>query len=222
MFDNLCRDLAVEGRELKGIHFAMEFLHKNTKSLLDSGLEDGQYISTKGKKVVVIGGGDTGTDCIGTSVRHGCTQLVNLELLPQPPLTRAVNNPWPQWPRVFRVDYGHEEAATKFGQDPRTYEVLSKRFIGNEKGEVTGMEIVRVQWNKGANGRFEMMEVPGSNEIIDADLVLLAMGFLGPEQVSFPFKFSLLNASFCINWSCSEMKTLICVYDILCRILLRN
>ncbi|KAG0588839.1 hypothetical protein KC19_2G273300 [Ceratodon purpureus] len=178
------RDLPVEGRNLEGIHFAMDFLHKNTKSLLDSGLEDGQYISAKGKKVVVIGGGDTGTDCIGTSVRHGCTNVVNLELLPQPPQTRAANNPWPQWPRIFRVDYGHEEAATKFGKDPRSYEVLTKRFIGNEEGQVTGIEIVRVEWKKGDHGRFEMSEVAGSNEVIEADLVFLAMGFLGPEQVS--------------------------------------
>ena len=178
------RDLPVEGRDLKGVHFAMEFLHKNTKSLLDSGLKDGNYINAQGKKVVVIGGGDTGTDCIGTSVRHGCTNMVNLELLPQPPATRAVNNPWPQWPRIFRVDYGHEEAATKFGKDPRSYEVLTKRFIGNEKGEVTGLEIVHVQWDKDASGRFVMTEVEGSNEVIEADLVFLAMGFLGPEQVS--------------------------------------
>lgn len=176
------RDLPVEGRDLAGVHFAMEFLHKNTKSLLDSNLEDGQYISAKGKKVVVIGGGDTGTDCIGTSVRHSCASVVNLELLPQPPQTRAANNPWPQWPRIFRVDYGHEEAATKFGKDPRSYEVLTKRFIGNEKGEVTGMELVRVEWSKGADGRFQMTEVVGSTQIIEADLVLLAMGFLGPEQ----------------------------------------
>lgn len=179
------RDLPVEGRNLEGIHFAMEFLHRNTQSLLDSNLEDGQYISAKGKKVVVIGGGDTGTDCIGTSVRHGCTNVVNLELLPQPPPTRAANNPWPQWPRIFRVDYGHEEAATKFGKDPRSYEVLTKRFIDDGEGRVTGMEIVSVEWKKGDHGRFEMVEVHGSNEVIEADLVLLAMGFLGPEQVSF-------------------------------------
>eukprot|EP00897_Mesotaenium_endlicherianum_P000426 jgi/Mesen1/10384/ME000081S09774 len=176
------RDLPVPGRELKGVHFAMDFLHANTKSLLDSNLEDGKYISAKGKKVVVIGGGDTGTDCIGTSVRHGCTQMVNLELLPQPPASRAPGNPWPQWPRIFRVDYGHQEAMTKFGSDPRSYEVLTKRFIGNDKGEVTGLELVKVKWEKDASGRFQMQEVPDSQEIVEADLVLLAMGFLGPEQ----------------------------------------
>ncbi|KAK9075382.1 hypothetical protein SSX86_003705 [Deinandra increscens subsp. villosa] len=175
------RDLPVPGRELSGVHFAMEFLHANTKSLLDSNLEDGNYISAKGKKVIVIGGGDTGTDCIGTSIRHGCTSIVNLELLPQPPQTRAPGNPWPQWPRVFRVDYGHQEAATKFGKDPRTYEVLTKRFISDENGSVKGVELVRVHWEKDETGRFQFKEVEGSEEILEADLVLLAMGFLGPE-----------------------------------------
>lgn len=176
------RDLPVPGRELSGVHFAMEFLHSNTKSLLDSNLQDGKYISAKDKKVVVIGGGDTGTDCIGTSIRHGCSSVVNLELLPQPPQTRAPGNPWPQWPRIFRVDYGHQEAATKFGKDPRSYEVLTKRFIGDENGVVKGLEVIRVQWEKDANGRFQFKEVEGSEEIIEADLVLLAMGFLGPES----------------------------------------
>ncbi|XP_024978754.1 glutamate synthase 1 [NADH], chloroplastic-like [Cynara cardunculus var. scolymus] len=175
------RDLPVPGRELSGIHFAMEFLHANTKSLLDSNLQDGKNISAKGKKVVVIGGGDTGTDCIGTSIRHGCSSIVNLELLPKPPKTRAPGNPWPQWPRILRVDYGHQEAAAKFGKDPRLYEVLTKRFIGDENGVVKGVEVVRVHWEKDDNGRFQFKEVEGSQEIIQADLVLLAMGFLGPE-----------------------------------------
>ncbi|VFQ67556.1 unnamed protein product [Cuscuta campestris] len=176
------RDLPVPGRELSGVHFAMEFLHANTKSLLDSNLEDGNYISAKDKKVVVIGGGDTGTDCIGTSIRHGCSRVVNLELLPQPPKTRATSNPWPQWPRVFRVDYGHQEAATKFGKDPRTYEVLTKRFIGDENGVVKGLEVVHLEWEKDATGKLQFKEIEGSEEIIEADLVLLAMGFLGPES----------------------------------------
>lgn len=159
----------------------MEFLHANTKSLLDSNLEDGSYISAKGKKVVVIGGGDTGTDCIGTSIRHGCSSIVNLELLPQPPPTRAPGNPWPQWPRIFRVDYGHQEAAAKFGKDPRSYEVLTKRFLGDENGVLKGLEVIRVCWEKDETGRFQFKEIEGSEEIIEADLVLLAMGFLGPE-----------------------------------------
>lgn len=160
----------------------MKFLHANTKSLLDSNLQDGNFISAKGKKVVVIGGGDTGTDCIGTSIRHGCTAVVNLELLPQPPPTRAPGNPWPQWPRIFRVDYGHQEAETKFGKDPRTYEVLTKRFVGDENGNVKGLEVVHVRWEKDETGKFQFKEIEGSEEIIEADLVLLAMGFLGPES----------------------------------------
>ncbi|KAM7272776.1 hypothetical protein ACFE04_027439 [Oxalis oulophora] len=176
------RDLPVPGRDLSGVHFAMEFLHANTKSLLDSNLQDGNYISAKDKKVVVIGGGDTGTDCIGTSIRHGCSNVVNLELLPQPPQTRAPGNPWPQWPRIFRVDYGHQEAAAKFGSDPRSYEVLTKRFVGDENGNLKGLELVHVRWEKDESGKFSFKEIEGSEEIIEADLVLLAMGFLGPES----------------------------------------
>jgi NAD(P)H-dependent glutamate synthase small subunit len=176
------RDLPIPGRELNGIHFAMDFLQRNTKSLMDSKLEDGQYISARGKRVIVIGGGDTGTDCIGTSLRHGCTSLVNFELLPKPPAERAPDNPWPEWPVIFRVDYGHEEAAAKFGRDPREYRVLSKRFIDDGKGNVAGIETVRVEWTKDAEGRWQMSEAPGSERVFEADLVFLAMGFLGPED----------------------------------------
>ncbi|MEZ4288311.1 MAG: glutamate synthase small subunit [Polyangiales bacterium] len=174
------RDLPIEGRELKGVHFAMEFLTRNTQALLDKSSEG--LLSAEGKKVVVIGGGDTGTDCIGTSLRHGCTQMVNFELLPQPPAERAPDNPWPQWPLIYRVDYGHQEAAAKFGKDPREYCVLSKRFIDDGKGNVAGIETVRVQWNKDDAGRWQMSEVPNSTETFDADLVFLAMGFVGPED----------------------------------------
>jgi NAD(P)H-dependent glutamate synthase small subunit len=176
------RDLPIPGRELRGIHFAMEFLLKNTKSLLDSKHEDGAYISAKGKRVIVIGGGDTGTDCIGTSIRHGCSALVNFELLPRPPVNRAPDNPWPEWPVIFRVDYGHQEAAAKFGGDPREYRVLSKRFLDDGEGNVAGVETVRVEWTKDDAGKWQMREVPGSEQIFEADLVLLAMGFLGPED----------------------------------------
>jgi glutamate synthase (NADPH/NADH) small chain len=131
--------------------------------------------------VVVIGGGDTGCDCIGTSLRHGCSQLVNFELLDRPPEDRASDNPWPQWPRIFRTDYGHEEATEKFGHDPRTYNILSKEFVDDGQGNVTGIRTVRVAW-KFENGKMNMTEIPGSEEVIGADLVLLAMGFLGPEQ----------------------------------------
>ncbi|MEZ6133794.1 MAG: glutamate synthase subunit beta [Pirellulaceae bacterium] len=176
------RDLPIPGRELQGIHFAMDFLTANTKSLMDSDLGDGKYISAKDKKVVVIGGGDTGTDCIGTSLRHGCSQLVNFELLDRPPTERADDNPWPLWPRIFRVDYGHEEAAARFGDDPRVYCVLSKKFIDDGHGNVKGIEAVHVKWAKDADGRFQMQEVSESEHVVEADLVLLAMGFLGPEQ----------------------------------------
>jgi len=176
------RDLSIPGRELKGIHFAMEFLHANTKSLLDSSLSDGQYISAKDKRVIVIGGGDTGTDCIGTSLRHGCCGLVNLELLPKPPANRDDDNPWPQWPRILRVDYGHTEAEAKFGNDPRQYSVLSKSFIDDGTGQVAGVETIRIEWRKDDTGRYQMYELPGSEQVFEADLVLLAMGFLGPEQ----------------------------------------
>ncbi len=176
------RDLPIEGRGLEGVHFAMDFLRANTKSLLDSRHEDGKFISAKGKKVIVVGGGDTGTDCIGTSLRHGCTALVNFELLPKPPLARASDNPWPEWPRIFRVDYGHEESAAKLGRDPREFSVLSKRFVDDGKGRVAGIEAVRVEWAKDAQGRFQMREVPDSKQVFEADLVLLAMGFVGPED----------------------------------------
>ena len=176
------RDLPIPGRELKGIHFAMEFLTANTKSLLDSNHEDGNYISAKDKKVIVIGGGDTGTDCIGTSIRHGCSGMVNFELLEQPPAGRADDNPWPQWPKILRSDYGHEESAHTFGEDPRTYAILSKEFIGNDQGQLTGVKTVNVEWSKDDNGRPTFTEIPGSEKVWEADLIFLAMGFLGPEH----------------------------------------
>src|SRR6266850_5739901 len=149
----LPRDLPIPGRELKGIHFAMEFLHKNTKSLLDSNLQDAQFISAAGTDVVVIGGGDTGTDCVGTSMRHGCRSLVQLEILPKPPLERAPDNPWPQWPKVYKLDYGQEEAAARFGADPRDYCVTTRRFIGDADGRVSAIETVRIEW-AAEHGRF--------------------------------------------------------------------
>ncbi len=175
------RDLPIENRQLKGIHMAMEFLRANTKSLLDSNLADNNYISAKDKNVIVIGGGDTGTDCIGTSIRHGAKNVVNFELLPQPPEERAADNPWPLWPKIFRVDYGHSEAADKFGKDPREYCILSKGFVGDENGNLKGIKTINVDWvNEG--GKFVMKEVVGSEKIWEAELILLSMGFLGPEQ----------------------------------------
>ncbi len=159
----------------------MEFLHKNTKSLLDSNLQDGQFISAADKDVVVIGGGDTGTDCVGTSMRHGCRSLLQLEILPKPPLVRAADNPWPQWPKVYKLDYGQEEAAARFGADPRDYCVTTRRFLGDAEGRVSAIETVRIEWVRD-NGRFAMKEVPGSERTWPATLVLLAMGFLGPDR----------------------------------------
>jgi len=175
------RDLSIEGRNLKGIHFAMEFLHANTRSLLDSNHQDGNYISANGKDVIVIGGGDTGTDCVATALRHGCRSLVQFEILQQPPQERAPDNPWPQWPKVHRIDYGHEEAAALFGKDPRAYSVMSKRFAGDDDGHVCAVRTVEVEWPAGNNGYPAPREIPGTEKEWPAQLVLLALGFLGPE-----------------------------------------
>ncbi|HTG44895.1 MAG TPA: glutamate synthase subunit beta [Verrucomicrobiae bacterium] len=175
------RDLPIEGRNLKGIHFAMEFLQANTKSLLDQKW-NGSFISAKGKDVVVIGGGDTGTDCVGTSMRHGCNSLVQLEILPRPPMERANDNPWPEWPKVYRLDYGQEEAASVFGNDPRVYLTTAKKFVGDDQGHVKEVHTVEIEWTKNEKGQFIPKEVPGTEKIRSAQLVLLAMGFLGPEQ----------------------------------------
>lgn len=176
------RDLQIPGRELGGIHFAVEFLHANTKTLLDK-TPASNFVSAEAKHVIVIGGGDTGTDCVGTSMRQGCRSLIQLEILPKPPLARALDNPWPEWPKVYKLDYGQEEAAEVFGADPRRYRVTAKRFIGNDKGYVKAIEIVSVKWEKNDKGAWIPKEVPGSEEILPADLVLLAMGFLGPEDL---------------------------------------
>jgi len=177
----LARDLAVPGRDLSGIHPAMEFLHKNTKSLLDSNLQDGAYLSARDRDVVVIGGGDTGTDCVGTAMRHGCRSLVQFEILPRPPAERAPDNPWPQWPKVYRVDYGQAEAAARFGRDPRHFSIQTKRFLGDGAGRVAAIETVEVEWAT-ENGRFVPKEIAGTEKTWRATLVLLALGFLGPER----------------------------------------
>lgn len=170
------RDLTIPGRELGGIHFAMEFLTYNTGSLLNSQLTDGKYISAKDKHVIVIGGGDTGTDCIGTSLRHGCKSLINLEIVPQPAPSRPANNPWPQWPRIFRVDYGHAEAAAVFGRDPREFSTTAVEFIGDDQGRVKQLKLAEVE----PAPPFKVK--PGTERLVPAELVLLAMGFLGPEN----------------------------------------
>ena len=177
------------GREFNGIYMAMDFLTRNTKSLMDGDMlhgkqAKGDYISAKGKNVVVIGGGDTGADCIGTSLRHGATSIVNFELLDVPPAERAAGNPWPQWPRVYRVDYSHAETAAAHGDDPRQYNVLTKEFIDDGQGNLQGVKTVAVDWSTpGEKGPFS--EVAGSEKIWPADFVFLATGFVGPElQVS--------------------------------------
>ncbi|MBD1916729.1 MULTISPECIES: glutamate synthase small subunit [Cyanophyceae] len=175
------RDLPIEGRDLKGIHFAMEFLTANTRSLLD-GYPGNDYISASGKDVVIIGGGDTGTDCVGTSIRHGCNNVTQVEIMPQPPETRSAANPWPEWPKVYKMDYGQEEAAAMFGDDPRAYLTTATKFEGDEQGNVKAVHTVQIQWGKDENGRFVPQNVPGTEKVVPAHLVLLAMGFLGPEQ----------------------------------------
>jgi glutamate synthase (NADPH/NADH) small chain len=175
------RDLPIEGRELQGIHFAMEFLTANTQSILDKQQSD-DFISAEGKDVIIIGGGDTGTDCVATSMRHGCNSLVQLEILPQPPNERASNNPWPEWPKIYRLDYGQEEVAAKFGHDPRVYLTTATKFEGDENGRVKAVHTVQVEWERNEKGQFIFKPVPGTEKVIPAQLVLLAMGFLGPEQ----------------------------------------
>jgi glutamate synthase (NADPH/NADH) small chain len=168
------RDLSIPNRDGEGVHFAMDFLKANTKSLLDSNHNNGEFISAKGKKVIVIGGGDTGTDCIGTSLRHECKSLINFEIMAEPPKERAENNPWPIFPRVHKVDYGHEESAELFGKDPRVYSISGKEFLRNEDGTLRGIKTVEVDNN--------FKEVKGTDKEWEADLILIAMGFLGPEH----------------------------------------
>ncbi len=175
------RDLLIEGRELDGVHFAMDFLHANTKSLLDSRHQDGQYISAKEKHVIVIGGGDTGTDCVGTSMRHGCRSLIQFEIMARPPDERSPKNPWPQWPVLYNLDYGQAEAKERFGDDPRNYLISTSKFVGDENGRLKELHTVEVEWIKTNNGS-PFRPVPGTEKVWPADLVLLAMGFWGPED----------------------------------------
>jgi len=168
------------GRDLSGIHLAMDFLTRNTKSLLDSELADGHYLSAKDKNVIVIGGGDTGADCIGTALRHGARSIVNFELLDTPPDERGPDNPWPQWPRVYRVDYSHAETAAKLGDDPRQFNLLTKEFVGGNDGQITAVKTVTVDWSTPGD-KAPFSEVVGSERIWPADLVFLATGFVGPE-----------------------------------------
>lgn len=177
------RDIKAPGRDAKGIHFAVDFLKSTTKSLLNSGLEDGNYISAKGKNVMVIGGGDTGNDCVGTSMRHGAKSVIQLEMMPKPPEERAENNPWPEWPRILKTDYGQEEAIAVFGKDPRVYQTTVKEFIKDDKGNLCKAKLVKLDAKKDEKtGRLKMVEIPGSEYEIDVDLVLIAAGFLGSQS----------------------------------------
>jgi glutamate synthase (NADPH/NADH) small chain len=183
------RNLPIEGRDLKGIHFAMEFLAGNTRRLLGRSVIGGAiggravpFISAEDKDVVVIGGGDTGTDCVGTALRQNCKSLVQLEILPRPADERQQDNPWPEWPKVYGLSYGQEEFHALYGEDPRRYLTTPKRFVGDENGKVTEVHTAEIQWTRDEQGRFVPQDVPGSERVIPAQLVLLAMGFLGPEE----------------------------------------
>ena len=178
------RNLSGPGREeCQGIYFAVDFLKANTKSLLDSNLTDGNFISCKGKDVVIVGGGDTGNDCIGTAIRHGCKSVTAIEMMPKAPDQRAENNPWPQWPRVCKTDYGHEEAIAVFGSDPRLYQTTVKEFLPDEKGNLRAVKIVHLKPEVDPKtGRTNMVEIPGTEEELPCDILLIAAGFLGSQK----------------------------------------
>ena len=175
------RDLVVAGRDLEGVHLAMEYLTASTRALLDGG-PAASPIHAQGKDVIVIGGGDTGTDCVGTALRQGCRSITQLEIMARPPLDRAADNPWPEWPKVYKLDYGQEEAAAKYGADPRVYLTTVKRFVGDAAGRLKELVTVQVKWERNDKGQFTPVEVPGTEQVRPAQLALLAMGFLGPEQ----------------------------------------
>ena len=177
------RDIKAPGRDAKGIYFAVDFLAATTRSLLDSDLKDKKYISAKNKRVVIIGGGDTGNDCVGTSIRHGAVSVVQLEMMPKAPDVRAENNPWPEWPKICKTDYGQEEAIAMFGHDPRIYQTTVKEFLKDKNGNLSGLVTVKLESKKDEKtGRMAMVEVPGSENKMDADMVLIAAGFLGTEK----------------------------------------
>ena len=177
------RDIKAEGRDAKGIYFAVDFLTSTTKSLLDNGLKEGTFISAKGKDVVVIGGGDTGNDCVGTAIRHGAKSVLQLEMMPKAPDERAANNPWPEWPRICKTDYGQEEAIAVFGNDPRIYQTTVKEFVKDKAGNLIKLILVKLEAVKDEKtGRMNMVEIPGSEYEVDCQLVLIAAGFLGSEN----------------------------------------
>lgn len=177
------RDIKAKGRDAKGIYFAVDFLKTTTKSLLDSEFKDGKFVSAKGKDVLVIGGGDTGNDCVGTAVRQGAKGVVQLEMMPKPPVCRAESNPWPEWPKILKTDYGQEEAITVFGQDPRIYETTVKEFVKDKEGNVVKAKCVKLAWEKDEKtGRMNMSEIEGSEYEVPCSMVLIAAGFLGAQD----------------------------------------
>lgn len=177
------RDINAPGRDAKGIYFAVDFLKANTKSLLDSDFADKKFVDTKGKNVVIIGGGDTGNDCVGTSIRHGCKSVTQIEMMPKAPDTRAENNPWPEWPKICKTDYGQEEAIALFGHDPRIYESTVKEFVKDKNGNLKAVKIVKLSWEKDPEtGRMKMSEIAGSEKTLPAEIVLIAAGFLGSQK----------------------------------------
>ena len=177
------RDITAPGRDAKGIYYAVDFLKANTKSLLDSNFEDGNFVNTKGKNVVIIGGGDTGNDCVGTAIRHGAKSVTQIEMMPKAPEQRAADNPWPQWPKICKTDYGQEEAIAVFGGDPRIFESTVKEFVKDKNGNLKAVKIVKLAWEKDKEtGRMSMKEVPGSEKTLEAEVVLIAAGFLGSEK----------------------------------------
>ena len=177
------RDINVPGRDAKGIRFAVDFLSEVTKTLLDSGHKDVPYALARDKAVVVIGGGDTGNDCVGTVIRLGASSVIQLEMMPKPSADRQACNPWPEWPRILKTDYGQEESIWKFGQDPRIYQTTVKEFLKNDKGELTAITVVSLQSETDRETkRKKMVEVAGSERTLPADLVLIAAGFTGCEE----------------------------------------
>lgn len=176
------RDIKVPGREGKGIYFAVDFLKATTKSLLDSNLKDEKYMSARGKKVLVIGGGDTGNDCVGTSIRHGAKSVVQLEMMTKPSIDREDDNRWPQWPKVLKTDYGQQESIVIFGNDPRIYETTVTEFVLDKDGNVTKAKIIKLEKKNDKNGAIILAPLKGSEKTIDVDLVLIAAGFVGAES----------------------------------------
>ncbi len=177
------RDIKAPGRDAEGIYFAVDFLKANTKSLLDSQFADKKYVDTRDKDVIIIGGGDTGNDCVGTSIRHGAKSVTQIEMMPKAPEKRAENNPWPEWPKVCKTDYGQQEAIAVYGHDPRIYESTVKEFVKDKNGKLKAVKIVKLTWEKdAATGRMNMKEIPGSEKELPADIVLIAAGFLGTQS----------------------------------------